>query len=231
MQKILENQHVAIFQSSCKDGNLATHTGDALQNVLRNRQKLTFLNHPIFWLNQTHSNRVTSTLDFSMDSDAIVSFEPNKVLAILTADCLPILLYSQHAIAAIHAGWRGLASGIVENTLNKIKACGLNQKHIENLNVWLGPAIGECCFEVKDDVENAFSTQEQVFFKKSTLEQEKFCGNLKKIAIFKLEKAGILSKNIQNFDVCTTCNADFFSHRRDKTIGRMASFILLQKGN
>ncbi len=215
MEIVLEKNGVVIVQTQKMDGNLALHTGEDEEMVLGNRARLPLPASP-FWLNQTHSARVTQTHDFSPNADAAVSVQPNEVLAILTADCLPILLFGKKTIAAIHAGWRGLAGGIVENTLGQINEAPTD------LHVWMGPAIGACCFEVGEEVKNAFLDYENAF---STVNPKKFQGDLKKIAQMKLEKAGVLPQQIENYNVCTACDGRFFSYRLNQTTGRMASFI------
>ena len=131
--------------------NLAEHVGDQAAFVEHNRKLLkTGLNLPSdpIWLKQTHSTiTVSASLDAaSKEADASFTDQPNVVCAVLTADCLPLLLCDRNAthVAAIHAGWRGLANGIIENTL---KTMGLSPKDIL---AWLGPAIVPTPFLVMD---------------------------------------------------------------------------------
>lgn len=222
------NSNILAFQTNIIDGNLATHTGDDLKNVFENRQRLqetlqknfqknspkNILSEPL-WLNQNHGIQVTDSQHFDSHSDAIISSEKNKILAILTADCLPILLVGKLQIAAIHAGWRGLAGGIVENTFAHFK------ESPADCRVFLGVCIQPCCFEVGIDVLKAFKGFESAF---STVNQNFFL-NLQEVAALKLFKIGVLKENIFKETTCTACDSRFFSYRQTKTVGRQATLI------
>ena len=136
--------------------NLALHVDDEKTSVLVNRTNLTkSLNLPgePVWLNQIHSNQCVVVEDESLrDADASVTRHKNMPLVIMTADCLPILLCNQNGneIAAVHAGWRGLLNGVIENTLLK-----MNSKP-ESLLAWIGPAICKSCFEIGEEVEQQY---------------------------------------------------------------------------
>ena len=134
--------------------NVAHHVGDSPDDVQKNRvilrETLALPSEPL-WLNQTHSNSVST--GGNCEADAAYTREPNTPLVIMTADCLPILLCDTEGteVAAIHAGWRGLAHGVIENTLKHFSA------KPENILAWLGPAIGPSAFEVGQDVYDAFT--------------------------------------------------------------------------
>ena len=141
--------------------NLASHVGDADDAVASNRQLLSdFLQLPVapIWLNQTHSDVCVqhgSSTRNHRDADAVWTREPNVVCAVLTADCLPVLMtdVSGSFVAAIHAGWRGLAGGIIAKTLSALPG------EPESYVAWLGPAISAQAFEVGEDVYNVFSDE------------------------------------------------------------------------
>jgi len=174
------------------------------------------------WLNQIHGAEAVDAKSASMkqDADAIYAKEMNQVCGVLTADCLPILLCNMSGtkVAAIHAGWRGLASGVIENSFSKLTA-----EHEEWL-AWLGPAIGPERFEVGNDVWHAFISRDPIaataFKPKSN---DKWLANLYQLAKIRLAKLGI--KKIFGGDYCTYTQDDlFYSYRRGDT-GRMASLI------
>lgn len=137
--------------------NLALHVEDNAEEVLMNRKKLmqalNFTAEPI-WLNQTHSTHVCVVEeDTERDQvDASITRLKNVPLVILTADCLPIVLCNQNGteIAAIHAGWRGLLNGIIQNTCDKMHS------QSASLMAWIGPAICQNCYEVGESVKNQF---------------------------------------------------------------------------
>ncbi len=144
--------------------NLATHVGDDPQDVATNRLRvqtqLGLPSQPV-WLDQCHGTQVAVLDDETPsqpvpETDAAVTRVPGRVLAVLTADCLPVLFSSRAAgvIGVAHAGWRGLAAGVLENTL---AALGVAP---DSVSVWLGPAIGASAFEVGEEVRAAFVDQD-----------------------------------------------------------------------
>ena len=139
--------------------NLAEHVGDNIDTVQQNRAKLieaAQLPTSPYWLNQTHSTHIINSSDWrqGINADAMFSTTDNHICTIMTADCLPILLCDTQGtmVAAIHAGWRGLAAGIIEKTISKFSA----KKN--DIMAWLGPAIGPTQFEVGEDVYKAFTS-------------------------------------------------------------------------
>lgn len=211
--------------------NLGDHVGDNLDFVLSNRKKLMedlMLPQEPIWLKQTHSTKVVclDTLETpclsQIEADASYTTKPNVVCAVLTADCLPVLLSSKDGslVAAIHAGWKGLASGIIEETLDVI---GIDAK---NILVWLGPAIGPTNFVVKGDVLNQFSSfDNDAKFAFSQLDQDSYLMDIYVLARQRLEKRGV--HDVYETKSCTFDDKKrFFSYRRDGGItGRMASLI------
>lgn len=206
--------------------NLGAHVGDIPEQVEKNRaelrQGLNLPSDPI-WLNQTHSSRcIIAGQDNHNNADAIISHERDRVLAIMTADCLPILLTNKSAtiIAAVHAGWKGLVGGVLENTLLKM------QCHPEELIAWIGPAIGPCHFEVGHDVYDIFvqkDAQNKAHFTPHST-QGKFYANLPGIAQLLLQKFGV--QDVYCSNLCTYQHSEsLFSYRRDGVTGRMASLI------
>jgi polyphenol oxidase len=219
--------------------NLAAHVDDNPLHVAANRnkllQELQLPNEPI-WLSQTHSNSVLNVDSFWQNpnederiADAAFSNTSNNVLAILTADCLPILITNTtgNCVAAIHCGWRGLANNIIENTVNNLKTSP------QELLVWLGPAIGPLHFSVGPDVFDIFTKEnaaaKQAFTSVQTQKEmpPSWLLNIYTIARQRLEKLGIKHTRIYGGEFCSFSQQElFFSYRRDhKITGRMASLI------
>jgi YfiH family protein len=206
--------------------NMGIQVGDNLDCITKNRQLIqtTFgLKKPIIWLEQMHGNKAISA-DLPINTctaDAIYSRKTHTVCAVQTADCLPLLLCSSsgHCVAAIHAGWKGLSSGIVENTID---ALALKPSDIL---AWLGPAIGPQAFVVGEEVFQAFSEKDPVAESAfHYMGNRQWLANLYKLARQRLHKLGIDSVFGGNY--CTfTDNKRFFSYRRDQITGRMLSFI------
>jgi len=222
--------------------NLGLHVGDSPARVTDNRSELKkFINKQlsskqvvssvqqaekvdIQWLEQVHGNvvtTVTSTNDQAIVADASITREKNIALAIMTADCLPILLSHKDGteIAAIHGGWRPLAANIIDKTLA--------QMHSKAADVvaWLGPCIGKDAFEVGGEVKEAF-TQLDLAFNRAFVKQDngKYLANLHFIAQHQLESLGITV--IAHLAECTYQeNNKYYSYRKEQVTGRMASII------
>lgn len=217
------------------DFNLATHVGDDPAVVGQNRQRLrTSLNLPNepVWLNQIHSNNiiklpVSHNTALPHDADGAYTSTPNVVCAVLTADCLPILLchHTGNRIAAIHAGWRGLANGILEQAIKSLDIQKPNQ-----WLAWIGPSIGPHAYEVGLDVYTHFTQDhpesEQAFIPGKTAHH--FYANLPLLARQKFLSLGI--SQIYGGQWCTYQDSThFYSYRREGKTGRMATLIWFEK--
>jgi len=207
--------------------NLGDHVGDDPAKVAENRRLLrqeAGLPSEPHWLAQVHGVRVA---DIDSDgprtaSDAAVTRRPGRVCAILTADCLPVLLAadSGEVVAAAHAGWRGLAAGVIEATF---RAMGVDP---DRTLAWLGPAIGPGSFEVGGEVREAFLSQDEgsrgAFEANS---RGRFMADLGSLARRRLGILGI-TRIYGGTGECTHAAADrYFSHRRDGACGRQATLI------
>lgn len=220
--------------------NLGLNAGDDPVAVLQNRSIVrSGLPAEPVWLKQIHGVNVSTptsrgaSVNGSIEADASVTNRPNEVLAILTADCMPVLFASScgKVVGAAHAGWRGLSGGILENTVQAMLdlSPGLMPKDIL---VWMGPAIGATAFEVGGDVLKAFSTQTQTTlseaFKPIANSPEKYFADLFLLARERLRLLGI--EHIDGGDFCTFNSPElFFSYRRDKETGRFASLIWISE--
>jgi hypothetical protein len=214
------------------DFNLGDHVGDIKAKVLNNRdqlQKLLPKNTTIQWLTQVHSSDVLSVSHYSsapLTADAMITSQKNIALAIMTADCLPILLSDQQGktIAAIHGGWRPLSLNIIEKTVNRMRIPG------EKIYAWLGPCIGKNTFEVGAAVRAVFVKQNAKFASAFALisaynnVEQKYLADLHKIAIIQLKNCAITK--IYALPNCTVSMPErYYSYRRDKKTGRMATII------
>lgn len=208
--------------------NLGAHCGDNLQHVEENRRRMFAAGglpaYPV-WLEQVHGTAVLK-LDGgpyeSKRADASYCNVPGTVCAVMTADCLPVLFCNRAGteVAAAHAGWRGLCEGILEETVS----CFADRA--ENIMAWLGPAIGPEAFEVGAEVREAFMEKDVQAESAFRPTGEKYLANIYQLARQRLANAGV--ELVFGGDRCTLSEKDdFFSYRRDKTTGRMASFIWL----
>lgn len=206
--------------------NLAEHVGDAPERVAQNRRQLEQwlgLDAPIDYLTQVHGTDVVllPAAQPRPVADAAIR-RTAGVAAVLTADCLPILLAAESGseIAALHAGWRGLAAGIIEATLSQLHSPP------QTLQVWLGPAIGPCHFEVGSEVRAAFVTRQSADADAFTAHGDRWQADLYLLARRRLQRLGVT--RIFGGGFCTHCDGErFYSYRRDGSTGRMASLIQL----
>lgn len=182
------------------------------------------------WLNQVHGNRVVQvgSIEFANgppDADALVANRGGDICAVRTADCLPVLLCSTDGseIAAVHAGWRGLAAGVVEATVAAMSSAP------GDLLAWFGPAIAQPAFEVGDEVRAAFIAHDAAVgtaFEANS--RGRWQADLYQLASARLNAAGVNA--IYGGGLCTYGDAErFFSYRRDGATGRLLSFIFRGK--
>lgn len=217
--------------------NLGTHVGDDPAAVAANRARLaSHLPAMPHWLEQVHGCGV-ATADDDMDAnlvpraDASVSATPGHVCAIMTADCLPVLLCNTAGtvVGAAHAGWRGLCDGVIEATLARMAdRAGESAEWL----AWLGPAIGPTAFEVGAEVREAFLQQATPAERESVDAAfvagapGKYLADLYALARIRLTRAGCTQ--VFGGDTCTVSDAGrFYSYRRDRTTGRMATLVWL----
>lgn len=209
--------------------NLGSHVGDNPTHVAANRallkSELTIPSDPS-WLNQIHSASSIHIDQSATTTNADASFTTRRciVCAVLTADCLPILLADSHGtcVAAIHAGWRGLLGGVIQNTVR--------QMDCQKLISWLGPAIGQDVFEVGNEVRTGFIAKNNAFanaFNQVPSNKSKWLANNFTLAKMILRSQGV--DEIYGGGICTYSDANrFFSYRRDGVTGRMATLVWRQ---
>lgn len=206
--------------------NLALHTGDDRATVDRNRARLArALDLPQLpaWPRQVHGAGVVQAASVvgNTEADAVIARTAGQVCSVQTADCLPVLFVSTDGqeIGATHAGWRGLASGVLEATLRAM------DHPPEAITAWLGPAIGPEAFEVGPEVRNAFRDQDPAAaaaFRPGLA--DRWLADIYRLARQRLERAGV--RAIHGGGRCTHRESGtFFSYRRDGICGRMATLI------
>ena len=220
--------------------NCGLGSGDKKENILKNlnivRNKIGCKDEALITLNQTHSNKVIyfeneSSIKNKLPGDAIVTKIKNVAIAILTADCAPILLYdhSKKIIGCAHAGWKGALNGVIRNTVKKFNE--LNSNNNDLITV-VGPCINKKNYEVKADFFEKFISQDknnEIFFKK--ISSEKYVFDLR--GFINKELSNLNIKNIDNIEMDTFYEREFFySYRRsrlnrEQDYGRCISVILM----
>jgi YfiH family protein len=194
--------------------NLGFKTADSPEAVGANRAQLAnALNLRLSFVRQVHDKRVViapEQVEGLPEADGQATSVPGIGLAILAADCLPVVVASQGAVAALHAGWRGLAAGVIEEGVRALRELdGRGPVHAA-----IGPGAGPCCYEVGEEVHARFGTEGPTL-------------DLKAIARDQLREAG--AEAIHDVGLCTICAPElFFSHRRDRGVtGRQAGIAWL----
>jgi YfiH family protein len=208
--------------------NLGSHVGDAADSVMRNRAILQAqLPGAPVWLNQVHGANVVdaATVIGVPDADASVATRPGVVCAIMTADCLPVLFADRAGtvVGAAHAGWRGLAQGVLQNTVARMRESGAT-----DITAWLGPAIGAQAFEVGPEVRAAFADLDPAAAEAFAMQPGgKYLADIYRLARRALAGCGVMP--VEGGDFCTVGDASrFYSYRRDRVSGRMASLVWIR---
>lgn len=205
--------------------NFALHVGDDSESVATNRQQLKeylkLPNEP-HWLTQIHGCDVSTDDVMTHEADACMTQIAGRVCVVMTADCLPVLITDRQGscVAAVHAGWRGLEQKTIVQTIEKMPVKS------QDLLVWLGPAIGANAFEVGEEVRDQFLKQDQSY-------AEAFAAGKREgkwlLDIYRLARHQLAALNVRGIyggDRCTYQDVQrFYSFRRNKVTGRMASLI------
>lgn len=200
--------------------NLGTHVGDELADVLENRRLLTAEVGPLQFMNQVHGDRIAlieEVTDEVPTADALITGIPGISLAVMVADCIPLLLSSPESVAAVHVGRRGLVNEITRKTLSVMRDMGASK-----ISAIIGPAICGTCYEVSEEV------FEEVLALHPLAQSQTLTGtlalDLPRALTSVLKDEGV---EIINQFTCTVENDEYFSYRRDGVTGRQAGVISL----
>ncbi|MCG8434376.1 MAG: peptidoglycan editing factor PgeF [Gammaproteobacteria bacterium] len=211
--------------------NPVNDVGDTAQAARENRRRLQeylALDNEPRWLKQVHGRQVVRADKIASGEQADAAWTQQQGLpcVVTTADCLPVFMCDKAGtfVAAIHAGWRGLAQGVVKQCLETVPAVA------QDIMTWLGPAIGPQAYEVGEDVYRAFISMDAKFEQAfNVLSTGKWLCDLYAVARLQLSAAGV--EEIYGGGFCTHSDKQrFFSFRRDKRCGRMANLIWLERG-
>ena len=194
--------------------NLSGSVGDRPEDVVENRFRVSAAAGVdaarVRFCRQVHGTAIRWVDRFDTASnepaDGMVTSSSGVVLGLLTADCAPIVLVGERRVAVVHAGWRGLAQGIVDQGVAAVGPVW---------RAWVGPAIGACCYEVGQDLINAFRAR--------GLPVGRGCADIREAARAALLRAGV--RRVQVAHTCTSCDRRYFSYRRDGVTGRQGTFV------
>jgi len=210
--------------------NVSSNVGDDIRNIVQNRQKIAddngFLLENLVYMKQIHSNCVkkinNSFINEIKDCDGLITSKRKIPLMTMAADCAPILIYDREkkVVSAIHSGREGTKKEIVKTTLELfVNEYGSKAK---NIQVSVGPSIGKCCYEVGDEI--AWDMDKRYIYQK----KQGFYLDIKQMLNDQLLNFGIKQENIQISPVCTCCDKNYFSYRRDGQCGRFCGIIMLK---
>lgn len=204
--------------------NVGNHVGDSAEQVSRNRSLLPH-HEKLHWLNQVHGHQVVTLPTAITEADASISRSPEHLCAVMTADCVPVLLCNTAGteVAAIHAGWKGLHLKVIEHTIAAM------QSPANTLLAWIGPAISQACYEVSEQVARHFSQYPGAVIRSDNA--DKYLLDLPMVAHSQLASLGL--QHITPSALCTYADERFFSHRQathqqQQQTGRMVSVIGLR---
>ena len=219
-----------------KSLNLGFNSGDSIENVEKNwhilMENIGLNETKIFTLNQIHSDKIvianSKIIENSgqkIEGDAIITDLKGLFIAVLVADCVPIILYDpiKSIISVVHAGWKGSSLEIAKKTVEKMEKVFLSKP--KDIIAGIGPSIGPCCYKVKNDVQKYFSNYRNAVIVKNN----EYYINLWEVNKSQLIKSGINENNIEVSRLCTSCNNKiFYSYRKENPIGRFVAGIVMK---
>ncbi len=210
--------------------NVSANVGDDIKNVVQNRQIIaddnSFLLENLVYMKQIHSNNVkivkNSFINEMQNCDGIITSKRKIPLMTMAADCTPVLIYDKEkrVIAAVHSGREGTKKEIVKNALELfVKEFGSN---IKDIAVAVGASIGKCCYEIGEEI--AKSMNKGYIDKKNG----SYFLDIKSMLKDQLLNFGLEEENIDISPICTSCDKNYFSYRRDGKCGRFCGIIMLK---
>jgi hypothetical protein len=222
LSTLFTNRNGGVSSPPYATNNLALHVGDNMLAVRANRASLTSTFGPIVYMNQSHGDQVAVVDGISVheaNADALVTQEPDLALAVLVADCIPLLLWddAHSCAAAVHVGRRGLINGVALRTMEIMRLMGA-----EDIHALLGPSICGRCYEVGQDIHAEVAGIYPVA--DSRTPSGSLSLDLPRALQDQLSGMGVL---VTPSPICTVENPDFYSYRRDGVTGRQAGIIRL----
>ncbi|MEN9305635.1 MAG: hypothetical protein RLY76_903 [Actinomycetota bacterium] len=213
--------------------NLANHVGDSFESVDENRlilaNLLGYQRSQLFFMNQVHGNKVVivdknSDSEFTPDADALFTTQRDMALVTLVADCIPLLLESSNAVAAVHVGRKGLVLNILQETLRVFQEHGIKSNEVK---AHVGPSICAKCYEVGKDVYRDVVALVPAAASQFRSLSDKPCLDIEAGLISQLDSQGVIWEKVGK---CTMHDDGYFSYRRDGVTGRQAGVITLNEG-
>ena len=201
--------------------NLGSHVGDIAENVIKNKEILqnNLGVEKIIFMEQIHSDKVEILKSHNQIlklCDAVITNLKNIALCVMVADCMPVILYSNKCVAAVHAGRSGVLKHIISKTINLMK----DEFKVDEISLFRGPFIQKNCYEIGDlDLKE---------FNKFVVlnDKNKRCFDLKSAVLDEIKNLNL--KSVEISKICTHCDKNYFSYRRDKITGRFVGWVYLK---
>ena len=215
------DRHGGVSEGNYTSLNLGDHVGDSLQSVAKNREIISEKFGATQYMNQVHGNRVAvieEVTDEVPTADALITGIPGITLAVMVADCIPLILSSKHSVAAVHVGRKGLVNRVAEKTIEIMREIS-----DQEITATLGPAICGKCYEVSQDIFDEVVASHPAAATRTSANTPSL--DLVAGLITDLKSLGI--KSIDNQSRCTVESDDLFSYRRSATTGRQAGLVWL----
>ena len=224
------DRHAGVSKGKYESLNVSSNVGDDIRNIVQNRQiiadKENFLVENIVYMKQIHLDNIqiiqNSFINEIKNCDGIITQKRKIPLMTMAADCAPVLLYDskRSVIAALHSGRVGTYKNIVQKCINKMQV-EFNSK-ADDITVEVGPSIGACCYEIGEDL--ALNYDKRYL----QMKKDKYFLDLKLMLKDELLECGIKENNLNVSQICTCCDEDYFSYRRDGITGRFCGIIMLK---
>ena len=225
--KFQHDDAVIVFSTAKNGLNFNKNDEEGLQNLEKIKEYYNL--QGIGYLNQIHSDLIFNFDGNIRDGDALITDRIKIAVGVFTADCVPVILVDTRAsvIAAIHSGWKGTKSMIVNKTIEKLKENYGSRTN--DIRVYIGPHIGGCCYEVSSELIEEF-TREDIYSNIKISNNNKL--DLEKCILAQLKEKNIKKENIRSTNICTACNKEYklYSYRfSENKQGRMFSFVYLKQ--
>ncbi len=224
------DRHGGVSKGIYESLNISSNVGDDIRNIVQNRQIIaennSFLLENIVYMKQIHSNNIqiiqNSFINEIKNVDGLITNKRKIPLMAMSADCAAVLIYdrSKKVISAIHSGRVGTQKEIVKIAIKKL----INEygSKSEDLAVEVGPSIGVCCYEISENLAKDFEKRY------INTRDDRYYLDLKSMILDQLLSSGVKDDNIVVSDVCTSCDKNYFSYRRDGKTGRFCGIIMLK---
>ena len=220
---VLNTEQAILGWSNKNCGNLAIHTNGDISKALKNRENLAetlkIAPRNLIFLNQIHSDKIEILKihnQILQPCDSVITNLKNIALCVMVADCMPVILYSKKCVAAVHAGRSGVLKHIISKTINLMK----DEFKVDEISLLIGPFIQKNCYEIGDlDLKE---------FNKFVVlnDKNKRCFDLKSAVLDEIKNLNL--KSVEISKICTHCDKNYFSYRRDKITGRFAGWVYLK---